>query len=337
MKNNDKIDIVYLWVDGGDKKWATSRDRWYNKLHKTPTRDKNNLNACLYRDNGELKYSLRSVEECASWANHIYIITGFNQVPKWLNTKNKKITIVPHEQIMPKDALPTFNSNAIEMCIPNIQNLSEKFILMNDDTFFNKKVSPRFFFNRKNQAVVMYNNQKNINPDVKEWLKSADDYTRTLILSALKIKDIFGKDMLGIRPSHGIDPYIKSSIIECQNHKKIKSDIEQQIKNKFRTGNELQRWVLNLYGYVTGKTVLKKARGYKSGRHKISNFIYNTLHWRAVRNSPIFCFDAKESFESIKHAPVFCINDSKFTTKETIQNNLDFLQKRFPNKSQFEK
>ena len=334
---NDKIDIVYLWVDGSDKKWREQRDLWYNKINKIKKPKKDNQNESMYSENRELKYSLRSVEECVPWVNHIYIITGFNQKPKWLNTKNPRITIVPHEQIMPKTALPTFNSNSIEMCIANIHNLSERFILMNDDTFFNKKISPRFFFTKSGKPIVMYNNQKHIKSNLAEWLKSADKYTRTIILSAIKIKDMFGKDFLRIRPSHGVDPYLKSSIMKCQNHPLVKKDIKKQIKNKFRTGNELQRWFLNLYGYMTQTTVLKKARGYKSGRHKISNFIYNTLHWHAVRNSPVFCFDAKESFKSIKHAPVFCINDSPDNNEQILKNNLEFLSQRFPNKSQFEK
>ena len=30
------IDIVYLWVDGGDKKWRKQRDFWYDKInHRT--------------------------------------------------------------------------------------------------------------------------------------------------------------------------------------------------------------------------------------------------------------------------------------------------------------
>lgn len=334
---NDKIDIVYLWVDGNDKKWRASRNTWYNKLNTLKNKDKNNLNDSLYRDNGELKYSLRSVAECANWINHIYIITGFNQVPKWLNTKHPKITIIPHEQIMPKEALPTFNSNSIEMCISNISNLSERFILMNDDTFFNKKIKPNFFFDSFGCAKLLYNNHKNSCPDVKQWLNQSDNYTRTLILSALKIKEIFGKDFLRFRPSHGIDPYIKSSIIQCKNHPLIKPDLDKQIKNKFRTGNEFQRWIFNLYSVVSGTTILKKARGYKSGRHWLSNFIYNTIHWRAVRMSPIFCFDAINNQKSIKHAPIFCINDSQETTNETTKNNIKYLQQRFPNKCEFEK
>ena len=326
--SNDKVDIVYLWVDGSDKKWRDARNFW------SVSKQKNDY---LYRDNGELKYSLRSVAECVNWVNHIYIVTGFNQKPKWLNTKNSKITIVPHEQIMPKSAIPTFNSNSIEMCISNIPNLSDKFILMNDDTFFNKRISPCFFFDKRNRAIVLYNNHKNRRIDIDKWFNQSDNYTRTLILSALKIQEIFGKKCLYYKPSHGIDPYIKSSMIECKNHPMIKNDLNKQIKNKFRTGKEFQRWIFNLYGVFSGTSVFKKARGYKSGKHWFSNFIYNTLHYKSVRRSPVFCFDAFENRKSIEHAPIFCINDSNDTNLKTTENNIKFLQERFPNKCEFEK
>ena len=330
---NDKIDIVYLWVDGSDKKWRNSRNEWYKKIYDKTCESHDSL----YRDNGELKYSLRSVAECAPWVNHIYIITGFNQVPKWLNTKNPKITIVPHEDIMPHDALPTFNSNSIEMCIGNIQNLSEKFLLINDDVFFNKKIKPSFFFDKHDRAIILYNNQKHVKSDVKEWIKSSDNYTTSLILSALKIKEVFGKTLLKARPSHGIDPYLKSSWLECRNHPLIKQDLDKQIYNKFRTHSEMQRWVFNLYDRFSGHAVFKKARCYKSGKHWLSNFIYNTIYFRSVRKSPVFCIDAKQSHQSIKRSSTFCINDTKETTEETTQNNINYLQTRFPNKSEFEK
>ena len=334
---NDKIDIVYLWVDGNDKKWQKIRNFWYDKINHKTVENANNLSSALYRDNGELRYSLRSVAECAPWVNHIYIITGFNQKPKWLNTKNPKISIVPHEQIMPKNAIPTFNSNSINLCIPKISNLSEKFIIMNDDTFFSKPVKPSFFFDKKGRAIVLYNKHKHIKHNIDKWLKSVDRYTHTIILSALKIKEIFGKTHLSYYPSHGIDPYIKSSFVECRNHPLVKKQLDKQILQKFRARNALQIWLVELYAKMTDKAVFKKARGYKSGKHWLSNFIYNTIHWNAVRKSPVFCFDALASQKSIKHAPIFCINDSKYTTDETIKNNIKFLQKRFPKKCEFEK
>ncbi|MBO7042746.1 MAG: Stealth CR1 domain-containing protein [Alphaproteobacteria bacterium] len=338
---NDKIDAVYLWVDGSDKKWLKSRNFWYDKIHHKTIEDANNLNASLYRDNGELKYSLRSLAECTPWINHIYIITGFNQKPKWLNLKNKKISIVPHEQIMPKKAIPTFNSSSIAKCIPNIPNLSDKFIILNDDTFFNKRLKQSFFFDKHGRAIILYNKHPNMPKDasknIDKWLSSVDRYTHTIILSALKIQEIFGKTFLSYKPSHGIDPYIKSSILECANHPLVKKQLEKQILDKFRVKNSFLMWLFELYAKMTGKAVFKKARGYKSGRHWLSNFIYNTIYFHSVRKSPVFCEDAKTSRSSIKHAPIFCINDSKHTGAETIKNNIEFLQTRFPNKCEFEK
>lgn len=334
---NDNIDIVYLWVDGKDKKWQKARNFWYDKIKNKTVETANNLNASLYRDNGELKYSLRSVAECIPWVNHVYIITGFNQKPKWLNTKNPKITVIPHNAIMPKAAIPTFNSTSIEICINNIPNLSEHFLLMNDDMFFNKKIKPSFFFDKHGRAIVLYNKHKDMQHDINKWMKNVDRYTHTIILSALKIKEIFGKTYLKYRPSHGVDPYIKSSFLECRNHPLIKKQLDKQVLEKFRIRNGLQRWLFNLYSVLSGTSIFKKARGYKSGRHWFSNFIYNSLFFHGVRKSPVFCFDAKMSKNSIKHAPIFCINDSKYTTDETIKNNIDFLHNRFPNKSEFEK
>ena len=332
--SNDKIDIVYLWVDGGDKKWCKERDYWYEKIHNKKPEQTNNY---LYRDNGELKYSLRSVEKFVPWINHIYIVTGFNQKPKWLNTNNPKITIVPHEQIMPADALPTFNSTAIEMCTPNIPNLSEKFILMNDDTFFNKPVHPNFFFDKNNRAIVFYNKFKNIYKHIHNNMCNDDEYATSLILSNLKISEIFGKKLFHTRPSHGIDPYLKSSWIKCSNHPSIKPIIDKQIYNKFRTKDELHRWLFNMYAYFTGTAIFKKAHSHKSGKHKISACLYNAIHWYKINVSPIFCLDAMQHDKSIQHAPIFCINDSDDISTTTIKNNIEYLKKLFQNKSKFEK
>ena len=107
-----KIDVVYLWVDGNDKKWQQEKNKWLKKYHIVSS---DSSNKARWRNNDELKYSLRSIGKNIPWVNHIYIITGFNQVPKWLNTTNSRITIIPHSEIMPKNAIPTFNSNAIAL------------------------------------------------------------------------------------------------------------------------------------------------------------------------------------------------------------------------------
>ena len=70
------------------------------------------------------------------------------------------------------------------MCITNIPNLSERFLLVNDDMFFNKKLSPCFFYDKHGRAKVCYTSYTQHPKDIKQWIKSVDEYTQTLIKSA---------------------------------------------------------------------------------------------------------------------------------------------------------
>lgn len=333
----DKIDIVYLWVDGSDEKWRKEKDKYLEKITGKIKIYKGVADEARFRDNGEFLHSLRSVSKYAPWVNHIYIITGFNQKPKWLNTKHPKITIVSHESIMPKEALPTFNATAIEMCIPNIKNLSEKFILMNDDIFFNKPVKPSFFFDKHGRAKVLFNSHRKHPKDVSKWLPMLDGYTKTLVNSAKILEDNFGKKLYFGRPSHGIDPYLKSSWIECLNNPNIKKQVNKQINNKFRTDDEIQRWTFNLYDLIMGRAIFSHTRARKYGKHCISNFIYNLLHWNKIRKSNIVCTNAVLAKKAILKSPIFCLNDSHDNSPEILRGNAQFLEERFPDKCEFEK
>ena len=337
MNKNTKIDIVYLWVDDTDKKWRAEKDKWLEIIRGEKPVYSDAAIEARWRDNGEFLYSLRSVEKFAPWVNHIYIITGFNQIPKWLNTNHPKITIIPHEQIIPSDAIPTFNSNSIEMCIPNIPGLSEHFLLMNDDMFFNRPLSPSYFYDNMGRARIMYSNHSKRSKNIGTWLSQVNEYTQTLILSAKMISSIFGKNVYKYRPAHGIDPYLKSSWIECRNHPMITGIIDKQIRNKFRTNNELQRWLFNLYDLVMGRAVFIHSRARKHSRHKILNFIYNTIYARQIKKSPVVCTDTLSARNALLSAPVFCINDSCDTDETILRNNAKFMAELFPVKSSFEK
>ncbi len=321
-----------------DKKWKEQKDYWYKKItgktpiyHGASTKER-------WRENNELKYSLRSVAECVPWVNHIYIITGFNQVPKWLNTKHPKITVVPHEQIMPKEALPTFNSTAIDLCIPNIPNLSEHFILMGDDMFFNKHLKPDFFYDNHGRAIIRFNSWNRHSKNIDEWLAESDGWTKRLIRAEMKIQEIFGKNVFFGRPSHGIDPYIKSSWLECRNHPKVKSIIDASICNKFRTEYDLPTWLFSLYDFATKRAVFIHTRAIKHGaKHRLSNTLYNILYYRTIRSSNVVCENVVHAKKALLVAPTFCINDGPNNTREILQQNTEFLEARFPNKCEFEK
>jgi len=133
------IDFVVLWVDGSDEKWLQKRAIY------SSTKQQNN--AVRFRDYGIFKYWFRAVAKYAPWVHHVYLVTD-EQIPNWLSIQNSKVSVIDHKSIMPEDALPTFNSNAIELNIANIPGLSEHFVYFNDDMFLNRQVTPMDFFSK---------------------------------------------------------------------------------------------------------------------------------------------------------------------------------------------
>lgn len=144
---DEKIDFVVLWVDGSDSEWLKEKNKY--KLDKNDLSNSENR----YRDWGMLKYWFRGIEKYAPWVNKIHFVT-WGHVPKWLNLSNPKLNIVKHEDFIPKEYLPTFNSNVIQYYIHKIPNLSEKFIMFDDDMFIINNVKKTDFFRGNNICDV---------------------------------------------------------------------------------------------------------------------------------------------------------------------------------------
>ena len=137
--SGSEIDFVILWVDGNDSAWLKEKKQYEKK--KIDYSNSENR----FRDFANLQYWFRGVEKYASWVNHIYFIT-WGHVPEWLNTNHPKLTIVNHRDYIPTEYLPTFNSNTIELNLHRLKDLSEQFVLFNDDVFLLDYVKPEDFF-----------------------------------------------------------------------------------------------------------------------------------------------------------------------------------------------
>ena len=146
---HEPIDLVYTWVNGSDEKWLAEKAK-----HRPPSAADNRTRR--FRDNDEIRYSLRSVEQFAPWIRHIFIVTyDENSYPSFLVPDHPKITIVPHSVIFKnKTHLPTYNSCAIEANIGNIPGLSSRFLYANDDMMFGAPVTKNDFINNKNQMLL---------------------------------------------------------------------------------------------------------------------------------------------------------------------------------------
>lgn len=147
LDKKEKIDFVVIWVDGNDKEWQKQRN-----IHagKDPEDTANHR----FRDWDLLKYWFRGVEKFAPWVNNVYFVTC-GHYPNWLNLNNPKLKFVKHEDYIPKEYLPTFSANPIEVNLHRLPGLSEKFVYFNDDMFLiNNMVEEDFFRNGKPRYIA---------------------------------------------------------------------------------------------------------------------------------------------------------------------------------------
>ncbi|MEW1779914.1 stealth family protein [Streptomyces sp. NPDC086777] len=145
------VDAVYTWVDGDDPAMAAKR-RAHQELSANRIAPRE-TGASRYTSHDELKYALRSLEMYAGFVRHVYLVTD-SQIPCWLDPGAEGLTVIDHREILPPDALPVFNSHAIESRLHHIPGLSEHYLYFNDDVFINRPVQPEHFFHGNGIARI---------------------------------------------------------------------------------------------------------------------------------------------------------------------------------------
>ena len=315
------IDLVYLYVNSHDEAWL-SRRRQYSQ---------EGFNGLVrFRDNGELLFSLRSVEKYAPWIRTVYIVTD-SAVPEWMNTDCERLRIVRHEEIMPPEILPCFNSNVIESYLSSIPGLSEVFLYANDDTLFGNTVTPDFFF-RDGKPIIRMQKAK-FDPD-----RPKDHYETAIGNARRMIKARNGKDFRYV-PWHNIDVYMKKSFDACR--EEFREEFSRASFNRLRTGQDIQRVIFQYYMLEHNACTLKvydHTSPFMIGAlyavaslfpDRLIDFFVCSIHI-FVGNLILRCLVSKKT-------RCMCINDGEDTTDEDIARYQAYMRRLFPQKSVFEK
>lgn len=134
----EEIDFVVTWVDGSDRAWQAEKARYSGRGLIDDNEER-------YRDWGLFRYWFRGVEKFAPWVRKVHLVT-WGHLPEWLDTENPKLHIVRHEDYIPKEYLPVFNSNVLELYLHRIEGLSEHFVYFNDDVHLIRPVKSKDFF-----------------------------------------------------------------------------------------------------------------------------------------------------------------------------------------------
>lgn len=136
---NDPVDVVIAWVDGDDSAWLEEK-RKFDPSVPLPSSAEHH-----FRDWGLLRYLFRGIESFMPWVRTVHFVT-WGHLPAWLNVSNPKLHVVRHEDYIPSEYLPTFNSHTIELNFHRIEGLSNKFVYFNDDMFALRPTEESDFF-----------------------------------------------------------------------------------------------------------------------------------------------------------------------------------------------
>jgi len=160
------IDAVITWVDGAN---LPELGEWLQRVG--PEETGGDLGSYRWRDNGELRFALRSLDTYAPWVRTVHLVTN-GQVPDWLNRSAPRLQVVTHREIFPDPALlPNFNSNAIEAVLHRIPDLADHYLYFNDDVLLGRPVSEGDFLNSDGGTLVR----------IDRWTKAISPKSDSLI------------------------------------------------------------------------------------------------------------------------------------------------------------
>ncbi len=331
MKEQIQIDIVVPWVDDTDPAWRKKKAQALGLSTSESDCD------ARYRDWDTLKYWFRGVEKNAPWVRYVFFITD-NQKPAWLNTEHPKLKWIKHTDYIPEEYLPTFNSSAIIWNINRIEELSEHFILFNDDVFLIDKTEPEDFFVDGKPcdlpdigplyptnffSHIIFNNicllnrhfslKESIKKNKKLWTKYQGIWGRVKLL-------LYGRiDLIPGSNSYHIQTSLTKSTFDTLWEKEYDA-IHNTCLNKVRKLTDVTDWTVRDWNLFEGNFYPRRPLG-------------KVFHTNSLRYSS----EAIDYLKNIK-GKVICLNDTEEETDFELHKKMitEEFEKIFPEKSSFE-
>lgn len=267
--NMNKIDAVITWVDGNDPEWRRERNQYMKIKYQA------DIGEVRYRDWDNLQYIFRGIEKYMPWINVVHFVT-WGHIPGWMNTSCEKLHIVGHKEFIPKEYLPTFNSNVIELNIHRIPGLAEQYLNFNDDMFVVGNTRPEDFFDRglpKDSAIlspqplyrggianIVVNNLEILNDyySMEDVLNNKKKWFSPIYKKMLIRNIIFSrfKTIIGIYENHIPFSHLKATADEVW--KKEFDILDSTCRNKFRSKEDVNEWLIRGWQLLSGNFIPRR-------------------------------------------------------------------------------
>ncbi|SDS17568.1 Stealth CR1 domain-containing protein [Christiangramia echinicola] len=207
---NYPVDAVITWVDGNDENWQEK----INTYSESKINFSSKKHLKRYNSIGEIEIAIRSIIKFAPFIRNIFLVTddqspeSFDSLRLLAEKKGMNLILVDHKVIFKgfEEYLPTFNSCSIISMLFKIPDLSEHFIIFNDDTFIMKEVSVDDFF--INGEPIIRGEWQEFNEN-KTLRKSYHEVLSFLDISVKKDKISFKKLQQNSAKLAGMEKYVR--------------------------------------------------------------------------------------------------------------------------------
>ena len=261
-----------------------------------------------------LKYWFRSVEKNCPWFNKVFLIVqDKDQLPEWLNIDYEKLRVVYHDEYIPEELLPTFNSLIITMYINKIKDLSNTYIYSDDDMFFLNPIKEDRFFKKGIS-------QQEDNRVPFGHFFDGDEYLHIMNNSTDFEEKYMGEEKIKYHFYHLPTAHSKNLEVKIleDNYDEI---LNKMNKSKFRYKTNLDPNIFtNILKLQNKCDILEKGK------------VYGNCGYIALK--------PKINYEGFKDKDIVCFNDTDLATEhfEEIKQELNtFLESIFSEKSKFER
>ena len=249
--------------------------------------------------------------------------------------QHSKLHFVRHEDFIPSQYLPTFNSHSIELNLHRITDLAERFVFFNDDTFVVAPVKPTdFFVNGLPRDVASRNipmlyeighiNLNDINVINKEFIFK-QQFRQNLwkwmnyrygIHSLRSLLFLPFVEFTGAKNTHVANAYLKSTFNEVW--EKYNDVLDRTCQHKFRSVLDVNQWIIKYWQIVSGHFYPQWLSYGKAYGIQNTNRLEKDLQYKRTK---LICIQDCEGWNDI----------SKL--KDTVNQ---LFHKAFPDKSSFE-
>ena len=298
------VDYVIPYVDGADQEWQ----HLYRKYATNDT-------LCIqrYRNYDTLKYQLRGIERNLPWVHNVYVIVqSESQIPKWLRTDNTRLRLVYHHDYIPESELPAFKSGTIELNIHRIVELSENFILANDDMIPVKPQPLSNYFIDGRPVQTCIENIHHLQPH-------DDNIHKFMLYRMMRIEQMYlhNPSFRGLAHHHLLCPYSKS--FWDNTVRKYKYTLAASRHEQFYRGMlNMSHWLISDLQVLNGLSII--------------NNNLNTTGIIDIEDNT----KPAEIYDIIDKANVICLNDHVNENTAVLNEIPYILDTVFPEKSTFE-